>query len=169
MGYVFKLSRLGVKKMDNIDNYLNVAHKDLKPLYKKLFFLQYKYLFMPELCLLLKYDNLFSESSRKYVITLNRGLFDHCIFLLRSKDLNKDTVDIIRDLYMQLTIYNFDSNESLNKQIKNIGARNIPYSKMISENFSSLDDKEMLKNILPYFNLGNKNLMMEEIRNNYSE
>lgn len=155
--------------MNNINDYLKNPQKDLKRVYKKLFFLQYKHFFMPELCLLLKYDNLFSEPSRKYIITLNRGLFDHCIFLLRSEDLNKNAVDVVRDLYLQYKIYNFDTYEQANIQIQNIGKRNLSYSQIISENFDSLESEDIFSTIFPLFNLGDKNLIMEEIRNNYSQ
>lgn len=96
-------------------------------------------------------------------------MFDHCIFLLRSEDLNKNAVDVIRDLYLQYKIYNFDTYEQANIQIQNIGKRNLSYSQIISENFDLLESEDIFSTIFPLFNLGDKNLIMEEIRNNYSQ
>lgn len=155
--------------MQNIYNHFKNSGNDIESLYKKLFIIQYKNIFIPELCLAMKNGISFSEPSQKYIITLNRGLFDHCIYLLRSDHINKDIVDIIRDLYLQFKIYNFDFDHLVNSKIQEIGSHNLDYSAIISDNFKSLKEESVFLNVLSFFNKKDGNFMIEEITRNYSK
>lgn len=155
--------------MKNIYNHLKESDGDIESLYKKMFIIQYKNIFIPELCLAMKNEVSYSDSSKKYIITLNRGLFDHCIYLSRSVSINKDIVDVIRDLYLQFKIYNFDTSDLVNSKIQTVGCNNLDYSVLISENLKNLKDESLFLNVLPCFNIRDRNFMIDEITSNYSK
>lgn len=155
--------------MQNIYNDLKKSENNVDYLYKKLFIIQYKNIFLPELCLTLKDGISFSKPSQKYITSLNRSLFDNCVYLLRSEYISKDIVDSIRDLYLQFKIYDFDSNDLANSKIRDIGEHNLEYSVIISDNFKSLKEEKVFFDILPLFNKKDKNFMVDEITRNYSK
>lgn len=155
--------------MKNIYNTLKNSDGAIESLYKKMFVVQYKNIFIPELCLAMKNNVSFSEPSKKYIISLNRGLFDHCVYLLRLDRMDKDIVDIIRDLYLQFKIYNFDSDDLVNTKIQAIGSHNLDYSVIISDNFKTFKEEKVFLSVLPFFNKKDGNLMLDEITRNYSK
>lgn len=155
--------------MENIYNDLKESDDDIEFLYKKMFMIQYKNIFIPELSSAIRDGMLLSKPSQQYINTLNRSLFDHCICLLRSQYIDKDIVDSIRDLYLQFKIYSFDANTLVNSKIQTIGKHNIDYSIIILNNFKTLKDENVFLSVLPLFNIENKNFMMDEIKNNYSK
>lgn len=153
--------------MKNIYYYSKIPKKDFEILYKKMFLLQYQHIFLPELSVLMKKHSDFYEPSKNYIDTLKRELFDSCIYLLRSKNLNKENIDVIKDIYMQFSAYSFDKNENKNLLIRNLGAKNVKYSLNILNNFENIYEEDTFINLLPLFHIKDKNILIDEIKNNY--
>lgn len=148
--------------------YEKIPCGDLEKIYKTLFFKQYKYLFLPEICHLLKNHNyVINDNSKSYILSLNRVLFDHCIYLNRTEHIEKEAVFIIHDIYSQFKIFGF-SNEQVNDCLRKIGDKNISYSEIILNHFDTLNEENIFDECLPFFAYDDeKNILTEEIMRLY--
>lgn len=165
MGYRNCFSSRGGKNMENIYYYQQIPTQELENLYASLFIKQYKYLFLPKICVLFK-EQILSESAQSYVISLNRGLFDHCIYLNRLDILDKEIISIIHDIYIQFKIFGFDHEEA-NTRLRNIGRLNSDYSEFLLEHFEEIKDEGTFLNLVPFFDSENENLLLTEVERRF--
>lgn len=165
MGYRNCFSSRGGKNMENIYYYQQIPTQELESLYRSLFIKQYKYLFLPKICALFK-EKILSESAQNYVISLNRGLFDHCIYLNRVDVLDKEIISIIHDIYIQFKIFGFDHEEA-NTRLRDIGRMNSDYSEFLLDHFEQIKHEDTFLRLVPFFENQNENLLLAEVEKRF--